>query len=58
MAIFNEFLPKEFDKVKFEPPAKPTKVVYEKQGVVVSTLTITYEGVTENIEKVEIANVS
>jgi hypothetical protein len=58
MSIFNEFVPKEFDKVKLEPPSKPTKIVYEKQGVVVSTLTITYEGATENIEKVEIVNVS
>ena len=56
MGIINEFLPKEFDKVKLEPPAKPTKIVYEKQGVVVSTLTITYEG--ENISTVEITNVS
>jgi hypothetical protein len=58
MAAFNEFVPKEFDKVRFEPPAKPTKVKYEKGGVVVSTLTITYEGATENVETVEIKNVS
>ena len=58
MGIFNEFVPKEFDKVKLEPPSKPTKVIYEKQGVVVSTLTIKYEGATENIESVTIENVS
>jgi hypothetical protein len=52
------FVPKEFDKLKLEPPAKPTKVVYEKQGVPVLTLTITYEGATENIERVEVTNVA
>lgn len=52
-----ELVPKEFDKIKLEPPSKPTKVVYEKAGVVVQTLTITYEGATENIEKIEASNV-
>ena len=58
MGIFNEFVPGQFDKVKFEPPSKPTVITYEKQGKVVSTITIVYEGATENIETVEISNVS
>ncbi len=56
MPAFNEFVPKEFDKVKLEPPALPTKIVYEKQGVVVTTIKIVYEG--ENVSEVEIINVA
>lgn len=48
-----ELVPKEFDTIKLEPANKPTKIVYEKQGVVVRTLKLTYEGATENVEKVE-----
>jgi len=49
-----EFQPKEFDEVVLEPPAKPTKVVYKKQGAVVRTVTLAYEGATENVETVKI----
>jgi hypothetical protein len=48
------FVPKEFDEVELSPPSKPTKIYYKKQGVVVVSLAITYEGATENIEKVEV----
>jgi len=56
MGIFNEFVPGQFDKVRLAPPAKPTTITYEKQNKVVSVITITYEGATENIETVEIDN--
>ncbi len=44
--------PKEYDEILIEPAAKPTKIVYKKQGEVLRTLELTYEGVTENVEKV------
>ena len=46
--------PKEFDEITLSPPAKPTTVLYKKQGVVVRTLKLTYEGATENVEKIEV----
>lgn len=50
-----QIAPKEFDEILLEPPSKPTKIVWKRGGTVVRTATLTYEGATENIEKIEIS---
>lgn len=44
--------PKEYDEILIEPASKPTKIYYKKAGETIRTLTLTYEGATENVEKI------
>lgn len=56
MALFSgQLAPKEYDTIELSPASKPTKVVYKFEGETIRTLTLTYEGATENIEKVIIS---
>ena len=56
MSLFAANLaPKEYDEILIEPASKPTKIVYKFKGATLRTLTLTYEGATENVEKVEVS---
>ena len=47
-----QLAPKDYDTIELSPASKPTTIVYKFEGATVRTLTITYEGATENIEKI------
>lgn len=45
-------LPKEYDEITLSPPAKPTVITCKLKGATVRVITLTYEGATENVEKI------
>lgn len=42
--VLGGLIPVGYDSVELTPPSLPTTIVYKKNGDVVATLTITYDG--------------